>query len=420
MPSDGLIVIVPVKVGTEEALRLTLNRIGHDIRGRRMEAGLEEPRIDFPSSRTLHFARLALLEHPKAGPGRKRLLLVTDYEGSWEAHVAELISLTTDPDAIWGCCEGYTDSDHFDEFIRAHTVSPQAYYIALPGFTLDRIRELIQSRLQQDTWLPNLPGRSFVGKLLNMGADLAKFPLAGLDILGLVWQHGPFNTLMAARQVNATLDRIWYIRLFNLLTLNSHPAPTHRYSQAPVDSANYTPDPGDEVTPPSAWDEAPPEDLVSQNQLTLVTVVRPEQARRLHAVLGVIDLYGRRLAEPGSLIGISTIHTVRWALLDNDRRLLLASNYDGPWENYIDEFAELILSGLDAIWSSSLGYPIAGAQDVEALKHFLRSHQVPANAFYSAIPQATLLNIVDALALEPQALPESLPAAQPAWQGAAA
>ncbi len=420
MPSNGLIVVVPVKPGAEESLRVTLNRIGNDIRGRRMVDDQSRPHIDFPSSRTLHFARLALLDDPAAGQGRKRLLLVTDYDGPWDAHVADLVRLTNDPDAIWGNCQGYMGCDHFGDFIRTHTVAPQAYYIALPQFPLDRIRELIRSRLQLDTQLPKLPGRSLFGSLLNLGADLARFPRAGLDVMGLTWQHGLLNTLLAARQVNATLDRIWYIRLFNLLTLNRHARPAHRYSQVPVDDAMCVHDPDDAVTSASDWDGTPPEDMVSQNQLTLVTVVQPAQVRRLRAVLAVIDLYGRRLAEPGSLVGISTIHTVRWALLDDDRRLLLASNYDGPWENYIDEFAELILSGLDAIWSSSLGYPTAGAQDVEALKNFLRCHQIPANVFYSAIPQATLLNIVDALTLEPQPAPGPELVDQPVFQGAAA
>jgi hypothetical protein len=119
------------------------------------------------------------------------------------------------------------------------------------------------------------------------------------------------------------------------------------------------------------------EDQVAQNQLTLVTVVRPDRLPQLQAVLEVIDLYARRLAEQGSLVGIRTIHTVRWALLDGGKRLLLASNYDGPWENYIDEFAELILSGLDAIWESSYGFPELGAQDVAASKHFYAATRRP-------------------------------------------
>ena len=102
---------------------------------------------------------------------------------------------------------------------------------------------------------------------------------------------------------------------------------------------------------------------------------------------------GSRL--PGSLIGISTIHFVRWVLIDDGRRLVLLSDYDGSWENYIDEFAEMILSGLDAIWESSFGYPADGASDLPAFKRFLRAHQVPSEVFFSAYPNETVLNIAN-------------------------
>ena len=154
-------------------------------------------------------------------------------------------------------------------------------------------------------------------------------------------------------------------------------------------------EPGDEI--PSDLNRVPPafrEDVVAQNQLTLITVVRAGQADRVRAVMSAIDSYSKRLAPPGSLIGISTIHFVRWLLIDNGRRLMLLSDYDGSWENYIDEFAELILSGLDAIWETSYGYPPDGASDLMAFKRFLRSHQVPSDVFYSAYPEETVLNIV--------------------------
>jgi hypothetical protein len=77
----------------------------------------------------------------------------------------------------------------------------------------------------------------------------------------------------------------------------------------------------------------------------------------------------------------------------------MLSDYDGSWESYIDEFAEMILSGLDAIWNTSLGFPPDGARDLPAFKRFLRSHQVPAEIFFSAYPDATVLNIVNDRAL---------------------
>ncbi len=73
---------------------------------------------------------------------------------------------------------------------------------------------------------------------------------------------------------------------------------------------------------------------------------------------------------------------------------MLVSDYDGSWESYIDEFAEMILSGLDAIWETSFGIPPSGAGDVPAFKRFLRSHQVPSDVFFAAYPDETVLNIV--------------------------
>ena len=78
---------------------------------------------------------------------------------------------------------------------------------------------------------------------------------------------------------------------------------------------------------------------------------------------------------------------------------MMVSDYDGSWESYIDEFAELILSGLDAIWETSYGYPPDGARDLPAFKRFLRSHQVPSEVFFSAYPEETVLNIVNDRAL---------------------
>jgi len=72
---------------------------------------------------------------------------------------------------------------------------------------------------------------------------------------------------------------------------------------------------------------------------------------------------------------------------------MMVSDYDGSWESYIDEFAEMILSGLDAIWETAYGYPPDGARDVPAFKRFLRRHQVPSEVFFSAYPDETVLNV---------------------------
>ena len=423
MPSNGLTVIARVKPGCETALREILNRIGNDINGKRVNASGAEPHIFFTKSRSLHFARLVLLDDPDAGPGRQRLMFASDYDGDWREHVAEVFNLTNDPDAIWGCCEGYHGKEHFSEFLRSHSVEPQAYYVAFRGETVHSIRINAYLREQLEKWvswpqtaafteavhsLTNKPqwagrlayglekGVARVGRFL---ADVWRVLLVLQDAFITMARFGPLNAVLGAKRIIITLGRIPLIRLINRLTFNSMPFSPSPFSSVPIDTcAALAPTvPGDEVvsTPPLVGTPPPQEDVISQNQLTLIMVIRPERLRRLQAVLASIDIYARRLAPPGSLLGISTIHTVRWLIIDGGRRLLMVSNYDGTWENYIDEFAEMILSGLDAIWENTAGYPAPGAQDVAALKHFLRCHQLPSNVFFSAYPDTTVLNIID-------------------------
>jgi hypothetical protein len=401
MPDAGLLVIAPVREDEERSLCEILNRIGTDVRG--IHADPHQAHILFLRSRAIHFARFALLSMPAQPSTRRRLLFATDYDGSWTDHVHEIHSLTHRPDEIWGRCEGYTGGANFGNFIRQHSVEPDAYYIAFRGVQLETLRTAMERRERFQRWQadPRAPAIFRPWRDLQDAIDLVRrtasavaWPLmtlhravaSAIAILRLMHQCGARPVLSAARRINASLGRVWWIRIINAVVGVESIRKPHSYSEA---LSQLEPEP----TPPGY----PQEDAVLQNQLTLVTDVRPEAAERLRAVLGLIDLYGRTLSSPGSLVGISTIHTVRWALIDGNRRLLMVSNYDGTWENYIDEFAEMILSGLDSLWSSSTRYPEAGARDLAALKQFLRHHQVPANVFYSAYPASSVLNLTSDL-----------------------
>jgi len=401
VPHAGLIVLLPVLPGAENALRACLNHWGNRIRKVHLDSGT--PFVDLLASPSIHFARFALVPDPLRGPDRFRLLVATDFDGSLTAHLAELHARTHHPEALWGRLEGYGGPDDFADFLLRHAVHPGAYYRAFPTTTLPCIRAATSLRSAFESAL-DAPGghrtwqawpdlRDLILWSQNLGQALlhpvrflARIPGTLCDAARLLQQMGWRNTLQAARRINATLNRVPWIRVFNQLLRNHPTPPPHPYSEAcPQTPALPTPT------------DFPPEDAIHQNQLTLITEVRPQDRDLLKAVLGVIDFYARRLASEGSLVGIGTIHTVRWALIDQDTRLLMVSNYDGSWENYIDEFAEMILSGLDALWTSAPNFPKAGAQDVEALKEFLRHHQVTASVFYSAYPYESVLNLTQAL-----------------------
>ncbi len=403
MAPAGLTVLAPLRPGADVALRPVLRAIGDDIRGRRLAAvGAARPHIDFPRSGRIHFARFALLPDPDRGEGRMRLLYSSNHDGDLASHLEELSALTSDLDAVWGSCEGYAGRASFPGFVRAHALQPHAFYIAFREGSVAQVRRGVdlRRRRQQDVdraW-PDVTGdlrtddrgSAIAERVVMRLRALARASPVPLDVLRAAIRYGPSNVWSAGRAIVASLDRVPLLRFFNALTANRMTPMGSPHSSVPLDQSGLvrtTATPGGE--PPPSFRE----DAVAQNQLTLLTPVDPRRVRRLQAVLAGIDTYARRLSPPGSLLGISTIHFVRWLLIDEGRRLLMLSDYDGSWESYIDEFAEMILSGLDAIWSSAPGYPPDGARDLPAFKWFLRSHQIPAELFYSAYPATTTLHI---------------------------
>jgi hypothetical protein len=400
-----LTVIVPIRPGDDLALRARLRAIGDDINGKRLSSTGTRPDIAFVRSQRIHFARFAILNDPDRGPGRTRLLFASVFDGSLDDHLDELVSITADLDAIWGACQSYPGARGFRSFIKAHALEADAYYVAFRDETVASITSAIAARRErharQDSSVSGVAARDPVagGARPNTIASLVQravraAPVAA-DVVRATLRNGFGNVYYGTRQIIASLDRYAVLRIINRITRNRIAPRKSPFSSMALDQCGQ-PVPlaaGDEIPAQTTIEAGFREDTVAQNQLTLVTVVDLASIGRVRTVLAAIDSYAKRLAPPGSLIGISTIHFVRWLLIDDGRRLLFISDYDGSWESYIDEFAEMILSGLDAIWGTSYGMPRDGARDLPAFKRFLRSHQVPSDIFFAAYPETTVLNI---------------------------
>jgi hypothetical protein len=417
-----LTVLAPIRPGEEQRLRDILRPIGDDIKGKKLDEAAGRPRIEFLRSRRIHFARFAILADPDRGPDRTRLLYSANYDGELDDHLAELMAITSDMDAIWGRCDAYTGPRDFARFIRAHAHEPEAFYIAFRDETVERIQGAIALRRDAETLVdastgplttilsrlsPQTEWAAGIRRELDTAGRLLADALERLvralpivaDLFRVVSRCGITNVVLGTQRVLASLDRYPLFSAWNRLTGNRMPPRQSPYSSVGIDNCALPAPlvPGDEM-PSGLSHEARPgfrEDVVTQNQLTLVTVVKPGHVDRVRAVMAAIDSFSKRLASPGSLIGISTIHFVKWLVIDDGRRLMMVSDYDGSWEAYIDEFAEMILSGLDAIWETSYGFPPDGARDLPAFKWFLRSHQVPSEIFFSAYPEETVLNIAN-------------------------
>ncbi|MCW5966126.1 MAG: hypothetical protein KIT83_18960 [Bryobacterales bacterium] len=411
MPNE-LTVFAPVRPGQEHALRTLLRRIGDDVRGKNL--GQDEPFIDFARTRT-HFARFTVLPDPDSGAGRCRLLFAAIHDGERPSYLGELVDATRGMDAIWGACEGYPGVQAFPQFIADRSVESNAFYQAFREHTLADVRRFadasrdfdsgVSSSDREDSTDSGNPALAFFRRVLSFQfflkqiSFLKRVSRTAMEMFVVGWRHGFWNSFRAGLEIAASLSRIRPIRWINWITRNRMPPLTTNYSEVSLDGCS-------ECVPQSASDEVVDpaeqwrmqgnrEDRVAQNQLTLVTVTSPSRLRRQRAVMALIHLYSRRVSKPGLLAGISTIHFVRWTIIDNGKRLIMISDYDGSWEAYIEEFAAMILSGLDAIWSGSEGFPRNGARDLPAFKRFLRCRQYQADVFYSGYPRETVLNLLE-------------------------
>lgn len=95
---------------------------------------------------------------------------------------------------------------------------------------------------------------------------------------------------------------------------------------------------------------------------------------------------------------IGTLHEFRWVLLDDDRRLLFASAFDGSWETYIQDFAATQIGQLiDRNLQHVEGW--VGIKDPR-VSDWLLERAVPAIQYNSAYPAPSVREVWKALAIQ--------------------
>ena len=145
------------------------------------------------------------------------------------------------------------------------------------------------------------------------------------------------------------------------------------------------------------------EDLEFQNQFTQVLEMKPGKVRliTLKAFMLLANGLIKFLFIENNLMGIPTIHFARWMLIDNNKRMLFLSNFDGSWQQYLGDFIDKSGWGLTAIWSNTVGFPktnyliTGGAYDAEHFLAWSRYYEVKTQVWYSAYPHLSIKNIVN-------------------------
>jgi hypothetical protein len=370
MIQNALTVIVPIKRAEVAELRKTLTQIGNDIEG--------NPYLSWNESPSTHFARLVILD-PAGDDGTgvsalkdypPRLLFTSNYDGSFENYMQELVAkFGASMEPIWSKCEDYivgtsTDAAKFTKFISDHShlkrnALPETFYVACRGVTVQEIWQSIAIREALNNLL-DFPETHELLRNLSRVSHSASAPAPSAS---------PFRFLSSILGSLGSLASGIVERLVGIRgSLNPN---------LPVNSPET---------------QLAFEDRVTQNQMTVIVPIRRDLKAKmlLPFILGRVSSVAS--GSNGSLSGLTTIHFARWAIIDEGKNLFFESNFDGSWENYIDDFVDRASFGMNVIWGNCIGFPLGGCKDIEWFKKYIRDNQIPAQLFYSAYRNSSIKN----------------------------
>jgi hypothetical protein len=397
----ALTIRAPIKPGQVGALKRLLTEMADPAGGRA---------IPFERLGTTHFARLFVLDEVDGGPDGDAgppipasLVYMSDVDAPVWRHLIALVRVSgARLDDVFAHCEGWPSSSASTwtrvAWLRARRVSADVVYVNTVGRSVAQVHGERRLRQAIEDFLDGKPAEWHDGDPVQIHAAVRRF-VGGLP--DLRWALEPARGPGLAFRVRSTLHKVGgpvLVLLFAPLLLALLPI------WAVLLRRHERRDVPDEPVLPSRErlrELADLEDHVVQNPFTAVGVAKPGRFRFLTmlAVLRAANYATRHIFNHGSLTGVKTIHFARWVAIDDRRRLIFASSYDGSLESYMDEFIDKVAWGLNAVFSNGLGYPrtrwlvLDGANDERAFKAFLRNRQLPTQLWYSAYDDLSAGNI---------------------------
>jgi hypothetical protein len=282
--------------------------------------------------------------------------------------------------------------------MKTHSVAAAASYVNWRGRTVQRVREeaALRDTLERHseksaTALKGLPPREIHARLQQLiHADIAAGRLTlsaerptplGWRLRNLLHLVGVPLALLLASPLLIVMTAIGLIGLRRLEKTDPERCPR----PAPEDAAEL----------------ALLEDHDVSNQFSAMGSLKPGILRLWTTmfVLLAIDYAARHLYTRGGLARVRTIHFARWVFLDDRRRIIFLSNYDGSLESYMDDFINKVGFGLNVVFGNGIGYPrtnwliLNGCSDERQFKQYLRRHQLPTEVWYKAYPGLTAIDL---------------------------
>ena len=397
-------VLAPVTPGRERGLRELLATMNS-------KPGIADPAnpiLPFGQFERLHFARLAILDDPTVGDieahGVPRpdlpvyLALTGSCDGPADCCIADLArDAGTGLRRIFAHCDDFDPQGDLATWMRAHQRPLAANYINWVGRTVRQVKEESALRRALAARVPRAPLASGAQaqqlrreliEFVDAEVSAGKLGLTPPDPTPLRWKLAKLLHLLAIPLVGLVLLPF----LLVLSPLLIYLLRTKEESDA-------------EICPPpdraALLELQQLEDHEASNQYTAIGSVKPGLFRRwlVTWLLVLIDYTARHIFTRGFLARVQTIHFAFWAFLDDKRRLVFTSNYDGGHEAYMDDFINKVAWGLNLSFSHGVGWPrtrwllARGARIENKFKNYQRRHQLPTEVWYKAYPGLTLADL---------------------------
>jgi hypothetical protein len=404
-PQAEFMVLAPIVPAREIELRALLASMNEGL-GRVNPANALIP---FARLGSVHFARLLILEDKTVEDVRVYgltpqkyplyLAFLGDVDGDADAFLSEVATIAPEGlRKLFSCCEGFTPETDLVAWMRDHRAPAIANYINWHGRTVRRVheeaalRDAIENYLRDNAAaLPGLTPR-------QLHAAIQKFVRAEESAGRLELSEEP------ATQIAWRIRDLLHLIGFPLLGLVLSPllivlAPFYLLRLRHLEKTD--PELCDRVEQEYSNKLARSEDHYVSNQFTAMGSLKPGLVR-LVTVIGVLTLVNwgaRHIFKRGRLARIRTIHFARWVFLDQRKRMVFFSNYDGTVESYMDDFINKTGFGLNAAFSNGIGYPrtnwlvLDGCGDEQKYKDFLRRHTMTTQVWYKAYPGLTAIDL---------------------------
>lgn len=134
--------------------------------------------------------------------------------------------------------------------------------------------------------------------------------------------------------------------------------------------------------------------------LTLFTPIRKQWVGVLRAAFAAVP----HLPVKAHIIQFNFIKFVRWVVVDqlDDEQLgypylMFESNFDGPWQHYIDAFAYVIPKDIRFVWGRGVDFPYP--PPAEPLKAWIAANSMEGGTYYCAHPDLSTRQIQSAIAV---------------------